>query len=234
MDPQLLALLAQSGQGLGESIGSGDWGSALSSLGGTLPGGILSGISSRRKKKRLQRQIAKQRRIAGRIQETGLKQQEGLARLATEKRVGGLENAERAASVAGRRSIQAAQEQGAALQGRANQSLASRGLGSTTIADNAARAIGTDVSRNIAGINEGLGQQLGALATQKGAVQAGGIQDLADLAANRTEIGVNSAQFWMPKYLQQLGFGEGFSQGGAGQTGIDPQLLQWIFGGQGG
>jgi len=232
MDPMMLMALMQSGQQFGQGIGEGDWGGALSGLGGSIPGGILSGITSRRKKRKLRRKIERQRKIQQRIQETGLKQQEGLTRLATQQQVGGLENAERAAQVAGRRSIQNAQEQGAALQGRAAQSLASRGLGSTTVAQNAQRAIGTDVARSIAGINEGLGQQLGALATQKGALQAGGTQQLAELAGERANFGIQNANFWMPKYLEQLGFGNGQQ----GASGFDPQMLQWIFGagGEGG
>lgn len=207
------------GAASGAQFGGG-WGALA---GGAL--GLAGGLSSRRKRKKLKKKIEEQRAIAKRITDATLGQQEGLQRLANKQRLEGIDAATNAATVAGRRSVQAAQDAGMQQQASASQTLTDRGLGSTTVSQNLGRAIAGDTARNVAGINDLYAQRLGALQTQRGDIAARGSEALGDIAGARGQLDLGYANFWMPKYLDELGI----SDGGGGAGGIDPQMLQWIF-----
>lgn len=79
--------------------------------------------------------------------------------------------------------------------GTLSQSLASRGLGSTTLLDNARRGLSSSTSRELSNIDALLGQVLGQLDIGQAMAEAGARGDLAALFQNQaganTALGVN-------------------------------------------
>lgn len=72
--------------------------------------------------------------------------------------------------------------------GASQQSLQGRGLGNTSIVDNARRGIQADTGQNIAGVQEQVGQQRSNLATQRGQMQFATGSQLSDFMQNRTRM----------------------------------------------
>jgi len=229
-------------------------------FGTSLLGGHLSSRRAKKDKRSLQKRITKSINATESIKGRGLSQQEALTRQATQQRLGGYDAAKREASRLGRGAKQGALDRGTQLEARASQSLANRGLGSTTAGTNLSRGIQADTSRVMGGIDEGLAGMYGDLALGRAGAEAAGSEKLGDFAAQRGDMmsqlaqmrllgGGQLGQMQAPMGSVQSGFemalpgmSEAFGQymGGAGGGDQNAQLmamLQKLFsqggGGQG-
>jgi hypothetical protein len=267
MDPMTLMALAQMGQGFGAALGTGGseaWGNALSP---SVLGGYLKGRGQKKAKKKAQKRFNRALNQTEAIQGMGLQQQEAFARQATSQTLGGFDTARKEASRLGRGAKRSALDRETQLGARASQSLANRGLGSTTMGANLQRGIASDTNREMSSIDEGLAGMFGDLALGRAGAEASGTQRLADLAGQRTNLQSQLGQMrllggatlgslgnfdpgsWQPGYMQDNSeaFGSlmgSFGGGGMGgmpgmggmggggmQGGMNPQMLQYLFGG---
>lgn len=258
-----LAQFAQgAGQNLGQAAGyggQGAWGQALGSIPGfEHVGGFLSGRAAKKEKRRAKQRFQRALGATEAIQGRGFQQQEALTRQATAQQLAGYDAAKREASRLGRTSKRAALDRETQQLGRVSQGLANSGLGSTTVGANLQRGVSSDTTRNLSSIDEGLASIYGDLALGRAGTEAAGTSQLADLArqqgdwqANLTQmrllgghtlgsLGPYNANFFGPSGLQwqdtsgAFGGALGGLGGGGQQGGLDPQLLQQIFGGFGG
>lgn len=241
----MMALMQQIGpmaQGFGTALGggnAGDWGNAFQ---GSVLGGYLSGKHAKKEQKKLKKQIELSRQQTKSIFGAGLGNQEAMSRLATQQQLGGYDTARKETERMGQASKQQAMDSETRNTAALSQSLADRGLGSTTTGANLQRGLASDTNRSIQGINQGLAGMFGNLAMGRAGVQAQGTQDLADLASQRTNFDINNAQFWLPQHLSQLGQLQGMKMGGGqvgggasgGMGGIDMSQLMKLFGQMGG
>lgn len=241
---QMSQQIQQGAEDTGSSIGSGDTGNTFKSIGKTTHsktasaiGGYLSAKKEKKEKRKLKRQIEKTRRITQAMQSRGLAQQEGLTRQATAQQLGGFDVARKEAERLGRSSKQQALDTGQQLGAQLSQDLTNRGLGSTTVGANLQRGISADTSRTLGGINEGLAQMFGNLAMGRAGAEAQGTQQLADLAAQGTNLGIENAQFWLPQMLSSFGNMDAYALAGRRNNstptlgqGIDFSALDDLFG----
>ena len=253
MDPMtIMSLMSMFGGG-----GGGGGGGGMSPMGAGVQAGLslLSGYLTNKEDKKKAR--SQNRRLWRAIKSTrntqnrSFGQQEAMSRLATSQRLGGYDTARKEASRLGRGAKRTALEREQQLGGSLSQGLASRGLGSTTVGANLSRGLASDTMRSLADIDEGLAGLFGNLALGRAETQAGGTEALSD---------INTARYNMETQLGQMGplggatlgnfqvqprgpsalslalpgissaLGQAFQ--GQQQQGFDPQMLQWLFGGQ--
>jgi hypothetical protein len=239
MDPMTMQLIMQAAQQLGQSgygFGAGDKEAGYASLG---PGmGYFAGKEAKKKQKKLRKRIERQRMATQSIFGKGLGQQEALARQATQQQLGGFDTAKRAAEMAAMGAKRGVQQRGLQTQASLAQGLTNRGLGSTSVGANLGRGIAADQSNQYAGIDEALGQYFGNLAMGRAGIEAQGTENLAGLAAQRSDFDVQNANFWSPYDWQRLGAVDtrmsGMQQPQLSQPQIDPSMLAQLFQGQGG
>jgi hypothetical protein len=253
MDPMTMMMLSQfmggmggGGQGGGENFGLGALGTAF---GGSVLGGHLASKRAKKDKKRQARRLKRAIGATEAIQGNALQQQEALSRLATQQQLGGYDTARKETARLGRGAKRSALDRETQLLGRASQGMANRGLGSTTIGANLQRGIASDTNRSMADVDEGMASLFGNLALGRAGAEAAGTQQLGQIAGQRGDLFSSLAQmqqlggqtlgnFSMPLSTSQSGFEmalPGMMEGlgkyaSRGQQGMDPQMLQWLFG----
>lgn len=149
---------------------------------------VLGGKSKRRGQHKLAKRMRRMANISDSLQGGSLGQQEALARLATQQQLGGYDTARKEAGRLGRGAKRSALDRETQLMGRASQSMANRGLGSTTIGANLSRGIASDTNRSLADVDEGLAGLFGNLAIGRGNVEAAGSQALAGLSQKKADL----------------------------------------------
>jgi hypothetical protein len=251
MLPQLMGMMGGQG-GAGGGAGGFDLGS-LTGMGGlSMLGGHLGSKRAKKDKRSMLKRINKAVNSTEAIQGASLGNQEAMTRQATKQQLGGYDAARREADRMGRSSRQSALDRESQLGARASQGLASSGLGSTTMGANLQRGIASDTNRQLQGINEGLAGMFGDLALGRAGAEAAGSQALGGLAQQRGDImsqlsqmrtlgGGQLGTMQAPITGGQSGFemalpgmSQAFGQymGSRNQGGMDPQMLQWLFGGK--
>ena len=137
--------------------------------------------------------------------------------------IGSIQGAFRAAkgnlSMAGTTARQSIKTGGARAAAGMQQSMMSRGLFGTTAFDNAQRGISSDVSRNLASVNENVGQMMANLATQRGMATAQAQQNLgqfygqaASMRQNQVENYINLLRDKPPQFSNTAAFGNALGQ----------------------
>lgn len=132
---------------------------------------------------------------------------------------GGFREAKGNLSMAGTTARQAVATGGARTAAGMQQSMMSRGLFGTTAFDNAQRGISSDVSRNLASVNESVGRMMSGLATQRGLATAQAQQSLGQFYSqatsqrqNQVENYVNLLRDKPAKFSSTAAFGNALGQ----------------------
>lgn len=122
-------------------------------------------------------------------------------------------------SMAGTTARQSITTGGAQASAGMQQSMMSRGLFGTTAFDNAQRGISSDVSRNLASVNENVGKMMAGLATQRGMATAQAQQNLgqfygqaASMRQNQVENYINLLRDKPERFSRTAAFGNALGQ----------------------
>lgn len=122
-------------------------------------------------------------------------------------------------SMAGTTARQSITTGGARAAAGMQQSMMSRGLFGTTAFDNAQRGISSDVSRNLASVNENVGKMMAGLATQRGMATAQAQQSLgqfygqaASMRQNQVENYINLLRDKPERFSKTAAFGNALGQ----------------------
>lgn len=122
-------------------------------------------------------------------------------------------------SMAGTTARQSITTGGARASAGMQQSMMSRGLFGTTAFDNAQRGISSDVSRNLASVNENVGRMMAGLATQRGMATAQAQQSLgqfygqaASMRQNQVENYINLLRDKPERFSRTAAFGNALGQ----------------------
>lgn len=131
----------------------------------------------------------------------------------------GFQGAKRNLSLAGTTARQSVVTGGQQAAANMQQSMMSRGLFGTTAFDNAQRGISSDVSRNLASVNENVGRMMSALSAQRGMAVAGAQQNLGQfygqataLKQNQIENFINLLRDKPSKFSNTAAFGNALGQ----------------------
>lgn len=173
MDPLTMALLAG-----GMSFGQ----------------GLMGARGEKKQRRRYGRRLKRALGATESIQGNALQQQEALSRLATQQQLGGYDTARKETARLGRSAKRSALDRETQLMGRASQSMANRGLGSTTMGANLQRGIASDTNRSMADVDEGMASLFGNLALGRAGVEAQGTQNLSQIAGQRGDLMSQLAQ----------------------------------------
>ena len=152
---------------------------------------LLSGyLQDKAQKKAFRRQTkmnnAGARRAVGQLQlGTGL--EEALLKTATQKRLGGFQNAQAALDLGAVNAQQTVRAQGAQNQADTEQSAVSRGLIGTSTGVQALQGVQGQTTAHLSAIDQALAQQMASLNLEKSNVAAEGDMALANLQSQKTQ-----------------------------------------------
>lgn len=220
---------------------------ALGALGGAFlgqaAGGLLGGLfggdgqdAANRANALLMQQIQNQFRELGARRELAFRDAQIAKERLLDDVMGDLDRAEARVGGGGRQAQRDVVARGEQTQAAVDQNLVSRGLNASTISANAQRGIASDTSRNLAGIDAMVNQQLAGLSGQRAGFRSALGGDLSELPIRdlgfATQHGMGLAQL-MSGFQHTAQPGNGAGIGGA-LGGLAGFALGGGFGGFGG
>lgn len=161
--------------------------SALLGAGGSIGGGLLGARSARKARHKMSRRLARAIPLVQSITGKGYAQQEGLSRASTKTQVAGIDAALRELDRSGRQSKREIDESAKRQSASLSQRLTDTGLGSTTKGQQGYGLIEQGRLRGAADIDEGLAGARGQLQMGRAGTEAAGLENLANIAAQRTQ-----------------------------------------------